>query len=1039
MIERAPLIDPRTAAEVAADVKKLATDHLKELAAVLLEKLPPVHLPEWKPDQDRLGTALIAIFARFAELVIERLNQAPDKNFLAFLDLLGAARLPPEPARAPLTFALADDATVDAVVPAGTQVGATPAAGDQQALLFETERDLLVTSARLQSLFVRDPLSDRYADRSAILSAEWTGEVPAFQGERAIEHGFYVGHKTLLACKAIQELKLDVKLETRGDPLSLLRWEIWDGKEGIKLSPKDNTEGLSKDGSVVFKDPGAFPECTVETLTSERKIVTLTSRWLRCRLETAINLNWDDGEKKFVPAVKLPTIKELTLSVVSAGTAPDAAYANTLPLDLGKEVFPFGEKPKLGDSFYLSHREAFSRAGAKVTLRLSVVDPTTYLQKVATPREPKPTLVWEFWNGLAWTALTLTKEDSASFTVTGPRTVEFTVPTIQPAVINGVDNYWIRVRISSGDYGKDAGINLKTDEKGQPKKDTDGQFIFTSQPSTLVPPQLAGLSVGYTQEARPEAIVTVNDFLYEPKGPGAFQPFLPPTETGPALYLGFGLPAGRAAFPNRPLSLYFSVAETEHSYKAGSATPSSVPALAFEYWSNEKKWAGTSVYDGTETLVHSGVVGWLAPADIARKADFGLPESYWLRLRLAGGAYPHPPRLQRLLLNTTMAAQTMILMNEVPGSSDGNEGQRFRANHAPVLRGQQLEVQESEMPTAVEQSEIRTSEGHEAIRVSETSTPHTAVWVRWHEVPDFYSSGPRDRHYVLDHIQGEVRFGDGRNGLIPPRGIGNIRLARYRTGGGARGNVPAGAIAALKTTLPYVDRMQNPAPALGGADAEPVEALRTRTPRQLRHGGRAVTRDDYRDLALLASPEVARARCVPLWDRSALELFDPGQDQQRQPADKHERPGHVTILIVPRSAAAEPRPSIELVRRVRDYLDLHRLPGVKLHLVGPEYLEIGVTAEIIPTSPEAATFLQSAVEDALARFLHPLRGGPAGAGWPFGRNASTAALYKAIHAVPGVAQARTLKIAPPAPAGLQNTGYFLVRSGRHVITLVQPD
>lgn len=384
------------------------------------------------------------------------------------------------------------------------------------------------------------------------------------------------------------------------------------------------------------------------------------------------------------------------------------------------------------------------------------------------------------------------------------------------------------MRISSGDYGKDAGINLKTDDKGQPKKDTDGQFIFTLQPSTLVLPQLAGLSVGYTRDAKPEAIVTVNDFVSEQKVPGTFQPFLAPTETDPALYLGFRLPAGRAAFPNRPLSLYFSVAETEQRYKASSDTPSSAPALAWEYW-NGRTWAGTTVQDGTETLVHSGIVGWLAPADIARKADFGLPECYWLRLRLAGGAYPHPPRLRRLLLNTTMAPRTMTFTNEVLGSSDGSTGQRFRTNHTPVLPDQELEVQESEMPTAVEQAEIGTSEGEEAIRAAETTGPHTAVWVRWHEVPDFYGSGPRDRHYVLDHIEGEVRFGDDQNGLIPPRGLGNIRLTSYQTGGGARGNLAAGAIAELKTTLPYVDRVKSPAPALGGADAEPVEALRTRT------------------------------------------------------------------------------------------------------------------------------------------------------------------------------------------------------------------
>ncbi len=45
---------------------------------------------------DGLGFALAQIFARYCEIVIERINLAPDKNFLAYLDLLGNTLLPPE-------------------------------------------------------------------------------------------------------------------------------------------------------------------------------------------------------------------------------------------------------------------------------------------------------------------------------------------------------------------------------------------------------------------------------------------------------------------------------------------------------------------------------------------------------------------------------------------------------------------------------------------------------------------------------------------------------------------------------------------------------------------------------------------------------------------------------------------------------------------------------------------------------------------------------------------------------------------------------
>ena len=54
--------------------------------------------------------------------------------------------------------------------------------------------------------------------------------------------------------------------------------------------------------------------------------------------------------------------------------------------------------------------------------------------------------------------------------------------------------------------------------------------------------------------------------------------------------------------------------------------------------------------------------------------------------------------------------------------------------------------------------------------------------------------------------------------------------------------------------------------AAGGAAAELLAALLEREPRKLRHRGRAVTLEDYEDLAKLASPDVARAKCVPLYD-----------------------------------------------------------------------------------------------------------------------------------------------------------------------------
>ena len=113
------------------------------------------------------GGALIRIFGHFASLVVERLNRAPARNQLAFLNLIGTTRLPPQPARVPLTFTLAARSPVDALVPAGTLVGAPPPQGETDDVVFETERDLVVTRSTIAAVYVSDTESDTFSERTA--------------------------------------------------------------------------------------------------------------------------------------------------------------------------------------------------------------------------------------------------------------------------------------------------------------------------------------------------------------------------------------------------------------------------------------------------------------------------------------------------------------------------------------------------------------------------------------------------------------------------------------------------------------------------------------------------------------------------------------------------------------------------------------------------------------------------------------------------------------------------------------------------------
>lgn len=231
------------------------------------------------------------IFAHLAKLVIDRLNKAPEKNLLSFLDLLGASLLPPQPARVPLTFTLPAGSADDATVPAGTQAAALPSVGETEPVIFETERALVVTVAELTSIFARDPRQDTYADHSAIVAAGSPSGVAVFRARTPIEHILYLGDDTLLAYSGLEELRLSFQLQKdieNADP-RMLRWEIWDGARGQSIAPDlDDTAHLTKSGDIVFRELSRVPEQAIAYLDENKKQCTRTSRWLRCHLLTPI-------------------------------------------------------------------------------------------------------------------------------------------------------------------------------------------------------------------------------------------------------------------------------------------------------------------------------------------------------------------------------------------------------------------------------------------------------------------------------------------------------------------------------------------------------------------------------------------------------------------------------------------------------------------------------------------------------------------------------------------------------------------------------
>lgn len=1027
-----PPVDPRALVDVVRDTASLVRAY-----------------SAWRPRPDGApdaGSALIQIFGAMAAQVIARINKIPDRSFLAFLGMLGFSQRPPRAARVPLTFTLAPGAPAAARVPRGTLVGATPAPGDTEDVVFETELDLETTPAVLAAAFVRQPDGDLYTDVSD-RAAQGGDPYAVFMGEGAMEHVLYLAADEVLslpaqtggtadvdvlfsfasaddasAWQAMNVADGEVELAHWSyydtfDPLPpVVVWELWDGEGWSELTITSAVDG---------SNPASWRMSA--SLLGEANVTSVNgrpARWFRARLTAR-------------PA-SVPEIQGITVSATDVATtaaAPDAAFFDALPIDLGKDFYPLGQQPVFSDAFYLGSQTVLAHAGAHATVTVSVVVSDGYAGRDGDC----PTVAWEIWTGDAWEeigrsgwnedgdVLTSTSVDDGSQALTQNGDVVLTLAqAIAPCAVQGITSYWLRARLVQRGYGAGIGVS------------TDGTSVVDDG---YRPPVLKSVTLSCTSSpsVTPDCL-TYDDHAYCVQV-GAFTPFALADDRQPALYLGFD-----RAFGDQSVALYVQVTPlsfagmTRAEIQAAAADTDASPEVAWEYW-NGTSWALLGADDGTRRFALSGLVRFLGPLDFAPRVELG-ESLYWIRARLDAGSYAVPPRAGRVLTNTAMGVHATTVTGEVLGSSNHAPRQTFSLSQAPVLDGQQIEVMEVAAPSPDALASLRQQAGDHRVIVTQGSDGSTEeAWVVWAQVPNFDLSGAGDRHYVLDSATGVVRFGDGAHGKVPPAGSGNIRAAWYRAGGGAAGDRPVDVVNQMKTAVTYVTAVTNHEAATGGADTESLAHLVERGPRVLRHRQRAVAAADFEDLTQEASAAVARVTAV-------TPVFDPSDESSVKGA------GHVLVVLVPQGSDPRPSPGLGLLQEVGAYLRARSAPAARLSLSGPSWIAASVTdVSVVPRAMAKAETLQADIVATLDAFFHPLTGNFDGRGWQFAELPRTSDVGRLVASMPGVLAVKSLSLdlAPVDPSlfgGVESIpettvdaslNGALICSGSHHVRIVPQD
>ncbi|MFE7515944.1 putative baseplate assembly protein [Streptomyces sp. NPDC057540] len=402
------------------------------------------------------------------------------------------------------------------------------------------------------------------------------------------------------------------------------------------------------------------------------------------------------------------------------------------------------------------------------------------------------------------------------------------------------------------------------------------------------------------------------------------------------------------------------------------------PPLVWEAWDGGRWQRCETGEDSTGGLNRPGEVVVHVPAG-HRASLIGGTRAGWLRCRVTEAEpgqpfYSESPTVREASVFTiggTMTAEHAETVTDMPlGTSEGVAGQRFRVGRPPVLL--------DGGPPVVE---VSSGDG----------------WQRWDLVEHFGRSGPEDRHVRVDASSGEFAFPPalrepdgtlGARGAVPPKGA-HIRVARYRTGGGPAGNVARGAISVLRSSVPYVARVDNREAARGGVAGETLDNARLRAPEALRMQERAVTAEDHEIIARQAAPSLARVRCLP-------------------PVGGAGGGGAVRVLVVPDAVADEGDrlrfdqliPSEQMLRSITRALDERRLIGTRLVVEPPVYQGVTVVARLSAPAADADRVRDAALA-ALFRHLNPLHGGPQGTGWPFGRPVQYGELFGVLQRAVG--------------------------------------
>ncbi len=922
-----------------------------------IARLSRSYTPEWRFDESNpdIGSVLALLFAEQAEWNLKKFNRQMEQFRIDFVNMLGLSLIPVYPAQAYVLFRPVQESYGGTFLQKGTKLSAP---GEERDIVFETVSDCYITGSRLTHCYQAE-------GGSGVI----TPVFGAFTRQDYFEEDIPVRQETF----GRQELFSFPPEGIEKNALILTHSQIFDPENDkiyMKLIGRKNLAEkiLGGEYRICYQAEEGMREAEEVELLSDTLVIGRKSpKGAALAIEAA------------VPPSEDIVLEEILVS--SSGEAHAAAFAGNGITDSAVERFlPFGSTLQLFDEFYIGDDSYFSKGNSVIRMHFQMQFPVHTVGLVPEEEEkdlkiikrkppvqmkPQPAetfaeeIALEYFNGTGWKRLVCERDHTGIFAAGKPGECEIRFlcpPDWAVSQIGSYDGRCLRMRLMKADncYLLPCNHTFPVVEYLEISYSYEGKY---ERPDSLK--RLCGTSKKeLTEDFRRRRPITA---------------FRVPRHAQNVLYLGF-----EERFEYGPVNLYFEFVPDTGYEGTG---------LRFEY-STRHGFCPMRVLDGTEGFLHTGIVSFLPPDDLGRMTEEGVSK-YWIRItEEKNSAHKNTlfkAVLKQICLNGVPVQNIETLNEEDFYIEQIQPDMTFVLSDRNILDAD-IWVNERESLTQAQMQEmLRKSPGRVRAEYDLWGNIRD-FYVRWEEVEDFGASGPKDGHYILDRVRGEVRFGDGVHVKIPKVTDSTAFTARVRVSDGVRGNVLAGAITDFVSGVHFYGEFSNPLPAFGGTDQESVSAALTRGASLPSSRRRLLTKTDYMREMKACSENIDQVSCVV--GRTPKEVMTPE---------------YICLVVLMKDFSEGSRSFLREADSMKAYLYSRcemTIAEDKLSIVQPVPVEISVELWVKSQKAAESFELQGRVTEILDDFLNPVAN-ERHEGWEIGTLPKPSQILMRLHTAAG--------------------------------------